>query len=239
MNDEQAKKLRAPFKPEQIGKLPKPTKRENPKGKCAECGGWHGLPAVHLDYVGHAAITDRLLEVDPEWSWEPMASGPNGEPLFTNGGLWIKLTVCGVSRPGFGDETNGRGTKEVIGDALRNAAMRFGVGLDLWSKEKLHADDDEVSSNAPLSPAATPARQEGAATATAPSDPPKQKPQEAVSEEDLLLLVADKGGDVPAFKAALETARGTAEFPAWLEFQLGHWTKAKKPFTVPEKARAA
>src|SRR6476646_1173908 len=113
MNKEQHDKLRAPFKPEQIGKLPKPTKRENPKGKCQECGGWHGLPAVHLDYVGHAAITDRLLEVDPEWTWEPMARGANGEPLMTNGGLWINLTVCGVTRPGFGDETNGKGMKEV------------------------------------------------------------------------------------------------------------------------------
>lgn len=137
MDAEAAKKLRAPFKPEQIGKLPKPTKRENPKGKCPECGGWHGLPAVHLDYVGHAAVTDRLLEVDPEWTWAPMAHGPQGEPLMANGGLWINLTVCGVTRPGFGDDTSGKGTKEVIGDAIRNAAMRFGVALDLWSKEDL------------------------------------------------------------------------------------------------------
>ena len=35
--------------PATISKLPKPTKRENAKGKCDECGGWHGLPAVHLD----------------------------------------------------------------------------------------------------------------------------------------------------------------------------------------------
>lgn len=140
-----AKKLRAPFKPEQIGKLPKPTKKENPKGKCQECGGWHGLPAVHLDYVGHAATTDRLLEVDPSWTWEPMARGPQGEPLMTNGGLWITLTVCGVTRPGFGD---GGSMKEVIGDAIRNAAMRFGVALDLWSKEDLHADDESAQGNA-------------------------------------------------------------------------------------------
>lgn len=99
-------------------------------------------------------------------------------------------------------------------------------------------DGNQASSNALSSPAAAPVRQEGAAS-TAPSDPPKPKPQEAVSEEDLLLLVADKGGDVSAFKAALETARGTAEFPAWLVFQLGHWTKAKKPFTVPAKAKTA
>lgn len=140
MDAAQAKKLREPFKPEQIGKLPKPTKKENPKGRCKDCGGWHGLPAVHLDYVGHAGVTDRLLQVDPEWTWEPMAYGPNGEPMLTNGGLWIKLTVCGVTRPGFGDEGNGKGMKEIIGDAIRNAAMRFGVALDLWSKEDLHKD---------------------------------------------------------------------------------------------------
>ena len=27
-------------------------------------------------------------------------------------------------------------TKEAIGDAIRNAAMRFGVALDLWAKDK-------------------------------------------------------------------------------------------------------
>lgn len=138
MTEEQAKALRAPFKPEQIGKLPKPTRRENTKGACKECGGWHGLPAVHLDYVGHAAITDRLLQVDPTWTWEPQARDEFGAPkLDAKGGLWINLTVCGVTRPGYGDETNGKGMKEIIGDALRNGAMRFGVGLDLWSKENL------------------------------------------------------------------------------------------------------
>ena len=30
--------------------------------------------------------------------------------------------------------------KERIGDALRNAAMRFGAALDLWHKGDLHAD---------------------------------------------------------------------------------------------------
>lgn len=138
MKVEDAKKLREPFLPAQIGKLPKPTSKDNPKGRCDFCGGWHGLPAVHLDYVGHAAVTDRLLQVDPEWTWEPMAVGPNGEPLIVNGGLWIKLTVAGHTRPGYGD---GNSMKEMIGDAIRNAAMRFGVALDLWAKEDIHTDD--------------------------------------------------------------------------------------------------
>ncbi len=175
MNAEQAKALRAPFKPEQIGKLPKPTKRENPKGKCSECCGYHGLPAVHLDYVGHAAATDRLLQVDPEWTWKPMAQGPNGEPLLTNGGLWIELTVCGVTRPGFGDEGNGKGMKEVIGDAIRNAAMRFGVALDLWAKEDLHASGDEPVADKKASAQAatvTQADRERVEPASSPADDP-------------------------------------------------------------------
>ena len=138
--------LRQPFPPHQISKLPKPTRRDAPKGKCAECGGWHGLPAIHLDYVGHAALTDRLLDADPAWSWEPLSMGDGGLPVMDSmGGMWIRLTVCGVTRLGYGhagDKTGGDAIKEVIGDALRNAAMRFGAALDLWHKGDLHIDDE-------------------------------------------------------------------------------------------------
>lgn len=138
--------LREPFPPNQISKLPKPTKRDAPKGRCAECGRWHGLPAVHLDYVGHAALTDRLLEADLSWTWEPLSMSPDGLPVMDGfGGLWIKLTVCGVTRLGYGhagDKVGGDAIKEVIGDALRNAAMRFGAALDLWHKGDLHGDED-------------------------------------------------------------------------------------------------
>ena len=115
MSAEKATALRKPFPPESVGKLPK--------------GG------VMLDYVGHAAVTDRLLTVDPNWSWEPFALGPDGLPAVDrSGNLWIRLTVCGVTRIGVGD---GKNPKEQIGDAIRNAAMRFGVALDLWAKENL------------------------------------------------------------------------------------------------------
>ena len=115
LTPEQALALRKPFPPESIGKLPK--------------GG------AMLDYVGHAAVTDRLLTVDPEWTWEPLALGPDGLPAVDReGNLWIKLTICGVTRLGVGD---GKSAKERIGDAIRNAGMRFGVALDLWAKEDL------------------------------------------------------------------------------------------------------
>lgn len=140
--------LRKPFPPNQISKLPKPLKRDAPKGRCAECGGYHGLPAVHLDYVGHAALTDRLLDADPAWTWEPLAMTPDGLPVLDPfGGMWIRLTVSGVTRLGYGhagDKQGGDAIKEIIGDALRNAGMRFGCALDLWHKGDLHADDEET-----------------------------------------------------------------------------------------------
>lgn len=61
MTPEAAAALREPFPPEAIGKLPK--------------------AGLMLDYVGHAATTDRLLQVDPSWTWEPMALDGDGLPL--------------------------------------------------------------------------------------------------------------------------------------------------------------
>lgn len=140
-------KLREPFPPNQISKLPKPYKKDSPKGNCRECGGYHGLPAVHLSYVGHAALTDRLLDADPKWEWEPLSLDADGLPkIDSHGGMWIKLTVCGVTRFGYGDaqgKTGADAMKERIGDALRNAAMRFGAALDLWHKGELHVDREE------------------------------------------------------------------------------------------------
>lgn len=168
--------LAAPFPADQVEKLPKVMKREDQdKGSCKQgsrysadghyCGKWHAR-AVHLDYVGHAGITMRLNSVDPLWNWEPLAFGENGLPMFTPDGLWIKLTVLGVTRLGFGDAGTKRGAdavKEIIGDALRNAAMRFGVGTYLWSKsayaEQLAAGEEpqaaeQKASTAPPLPTA-------------------------------------------------------------------------------------
>lgn len=150
------KLLRTPFPDSHISKLPKPTKAQTDAVKadfkagirCQVCGGWHHKDVVHLDYVGHAALTDRLLSVDPEWYWEPVAFGVDGLPTIDKlGGLWIKLTVLGVTRFGYGHpdgKSGGDAIKEAIGDALRNAAMRFGCALDLWHKGDLHANEEKA-----------------------------------------------------------------------------------------------
>ena len=153
--------LRAPFPANQISKLPKPTehqtkevKQDFKKGiRCKLCGGWHHPQVVHLDYVGHAALTDRLLDSDPEWNWEPVATNEDGTPKTDQlGGMWIRLTVCGVTRLGYGDAQGKKGPnaiKELIGDALRNAAMRFGAALDLWHKGDLHGVEEPTEGDAP------------------------------------------------------------------------------------------
>jgi hypothetical protein len=140
---EDAAKLRAEFPPSAIGKLPKGN--------------------VLLDYVGHAATTDRLLQVDTDWTWEPFAVDAAGLPaLSKDGDLWIRLTVAGVTRIGVGD---GKNMKERIGDAIRNAAMRFGVALDLWAKEDLR----DVGEDEPVRKA-TPPRKKAAPKASPPGD---------------------------------------------------------------------
>lgn len=220
MNAEQAKKLRAPFKPEQIGKLPK--------------------AGIMLDYVGHAATTDRLLQVDPTWTWEPMAYGPNGEPLMTNGGMWIKLTVCGVTRPGFGD---GKTPKEIIGDAIRNAAMRFGVALDLWAKEDLHVSDGEPK---PVAPAGSVQRKpiptaQGHAAAPSPSE-----------EDKLIATLRDLTKKLGAWEATEKSVEDhrtgdPVAFKAWLRRCIGAAQKnleekkqrAESAFQPPEGVKAA
>lgn len=122
MTPEQAKALREPFPAHQIGRLPK--------------GG------TTLDFVGHAAVTDRLLSVDPGWCWEPDRTADGRWDVQTFGSdavLTGTLTVCGVTRPcvGTAPAKSFELLKQLQSDAIRNGAMRFGVALDLWSKEDL------------------------------------------------------------------------------------------------------
>ena len=182
--------LREPFTGDAVGKLPRITCRncretrgskccgDHSRRECQVCGNYMTTAHMHLDYVGHAEVTDRLLTVDPYWNWEPMArdvdpsllaacmgdaalvrqiiecSPPkferaaNGQPI----GMWIRLTVCGVPRIGFGSVEVGKTDpeKQLISDALRNAAMRFGVALTLWSKGRLESEVDiETDNQAP------------------------------------------------------------------------------------------
>ena len=147
--------LREPFPESEIELLPKGKKRADSEDQyCQECGTKHQPHFFHISYVGHAKITAKLLDIDPLWTWEPLEVDGHaverdhaGNPV----GLWIKLTIGGMTRIGHGsvESDANEPMKELIGDALRNAAMRFGLGLDLWIKSKPKARSSTPRASAP------------------------------------------------------------------------------------------
>lgn len=170
---------------------------------------------VNLSYLGHADLTMILLTEDPLWNWEPCGADPTtGVPAVERDpkgyarGLWIRLTVHGHSRIGFGNCPPGKSDaqKILIGNALRNAAMRFGIGLSLWKANTdvlldagLNPDDqgvvegdDEDAGDPEEGAAQNPAARQGdpdgagaAASAPAPASPAEpeapQTPQDGGS----------------------------------------------------------
>ena len=120
--------------PKIIGKLPK--------------GG------MQLDFVGHADVTKMIIEIDPSWTWEPVAFSADGLPAYRveNGMAHMAgwLTIHGVRRLGIGSVAHNKPDllKELASDFLRNAAMRFGICLSLWTKQEWD-DVDRPASSAP------------------------------------------------------------------------------------------
>lgn len=243
--------LRAPFPDDEVGKLPRSTCRacsDSPRKRCDQhqwvsncglCHGSHSSATMHLDYVGHADVTARLLAVDPEWTWAPFSEAEvlALPPALRTAGLWIHLTVLGVTRPGFGD---GKNAKECIGDALRNAAMRFGVALDLWAKgdrEWAHTDhQDDVDPPADPAAGAGPARQQDR-----PPQPPQDRPvpppvtgglpPRAESDEDRAMtaeLVAD-----------LENLAASLAPPRNLEWLTTKWRREHGGLSVEDLSQVA
>ena len=109
---------------------------------------------MQLDFVGHADVTKMLIEIDPEWTWEPTAFDANGLPAYRveNGMAHMAgwLTVQGVRRLGIGSVMHNKPDllKELISDFIRNSAMRFGICLALWTKQEW--DDNPHATTKPV-----------------------------------------------------------------------------------------
>jgi hypothetical protein len=87
------------------------------------------------------------LSHDLVWTWDAYSHDAMGLPLYrdspngTEVELWIRLTIAGVTRVGVGivgKEEMDLG-KKLVSDALKNAANKFGIALDLWSKDELES----------------------------------------------------------------------------------------------------
>lgn len=96
---------------------------------------------IQLDFVGHADITRILIEIDPLWTWEPCGWLLGRPDIHIENGIatmWARLTLLGKTMIGLGSCRADKGDyeKELIGDFLRNASMRFGICLSLWTKSE-------------------------------------------------------------------------------------------------------
>jgi hypothetical protein len=133
---------------------------------------------MQLDFVGHADVTKMLIEIDPEWTWEPTAFDANGLPAYRveNGMAHMAgwLTILGVRRLGVGSVMHNKPDllKELISDFIRNASMRFGVCLSLWTKQEWDDVSHTTSTPAPKpAPKPAPAPTQIKSVSAEPNDP--------------------------------------------------------------------
>lgn len=119
-----AAKLQQPFPPDEVGLRPQiwcgecrknqykycgmkadaqgSGRVEHVKKTCKDCGQKITQAHTHLSYVGHAHITDRLVQTDPRWTWRPMGRDIPDEVMtaaIATGDLSIIQTVIAAYPP--------------------------------------------------------------------------------------------------------------------------------------------
>lgn len=88
--------------------------------------------AMLVKYLQHTDVLNRLEEVDPAWhskvTWRQEFLGERNSPFCVS----IALTIKGVTRENVGE---GDDPKSAYSDAIKRAAMLFGVGRYLYDEE--------------------------------------------------------------------------------------------------------
>lgn len=87
-------------------------------------------------YVQHTDVYKRIEQVDPAWSSEITHETVVGDECYVR----AKITIKGVSRENTGD---GPDFKSATSDALKRAAMLFGVGRYLYDSETVWVPYDD------------------------------------------------------------------------------------------------
>ena len=172
---------------------------------------------TQLDFVGHADITRILIEIDPHWRLVPIA-WDNGRPAMNiindMATMWFELTLLGTSRLAIGSaKSNAPDLDKVLyGDALRNGAMRFGISLNLWTKNEWEDLDHNP----------TPVKARPSAPTSAPEQAPKQskpKTMTPVSEAQINQFnAACEAKGISPLAVALNA--GIPEGTPWMESHL-------------------
>lgn len=182
---------------------------------------------MQLDFVGHADVTKMLIEIDPMWSWEPVAFDADGLPAYrVENGLahmagW--LTIHGVRRLGIGSVAHNKPDllKELCSDFIRNAAMRFGICLSLWTKQEW----DDVSAPTPApAPKPEPKKARGMAEVKQPETKSRVLTPLSPEQVDQFVKACDAKGIDPKAVAA------NADIPETQQWMESHLPALRKAF---------
>ncbi len=101
-----------------------------------------------MNYISHGLVTERLNDVDPDWSTKVLEEHTylDDSGVIHCAGVTLALTIGGVTRVESGGPQRQDGfaneIKNAYSDALKRASMRFGVALRMW-ETLIDAESDE------------------------------------------------------------------------------------------------
>lgn len=123
-----------------------------------------------FDYIEWHTATDILDEAAPGWSHSIKDLRPIGELVA----ITVAITIDGVTREGIGTgrADSDTGIKKAEHDALKRAAVKFGVARDLYKKEIHAGQEPGYSADRDWSP-------------EPPPNPKAASPREACSERQV------------------------------------------------------
>jgi hypothetical protein len=182
-----------------------------------------------VDYIEWHTACDILDDVYPEWSHQIKTVQMDGNVVY----CIVALTVAGVTREGLGcgDATRGEtGFKKAEHDALKRAAVKFGVARDLYHKEEGAYEQSGVSGGGNGAPKVY--------TNERPADPFLRDPKDAPSEGQgraMFAISKAVGYDQDAFAAQLFpgcTSVSQLNRKA-ASFMIDQLDKLKNPAAVP------
>lgn len=97
------------------------------------------------DYINHAVIAQRLLQVVGAYGWDWEVVYEEGKVVCVHGRLTAdvdgkSVTVSGAGTETYQGDTTGEKIKKMESDAFKRAAAKLGVGLHLWAQDQYFLD---------------------------------------------------------------------------------------------------
>lgn len=144
-----------------------------------------------VDYVEWHTVADILDETAPNWAHEIKDIRELGDFMIVT----VAITIDGVTREGIGTGPNRSemGIKKAEHDALKRAAVKFGIARDLYKKEfdAIERGDEPVNETrpAPVSQAAGFAQTNGGG-AKFPANPVAQTLADMITTKQLGMIRA-------------------------------------------------